>query len=196
MVSHPMKKLFLALLLTFSLPSWAGCRPSLGELPSLLLERASLMKEVAAYKWLHATNHQAVPYSARQERGVLLTAYHTANKLGLSPASVMLFSQIQMDFSKQIEYDWIQRWNTLHSKKRALPTLNSTPDLDQLRRRIHDIDIKLFPTLKAQLSHIHACDASRLEAQLQTTLKPITDFPEKSIFMKMYARSIQQIHEQ
>lgn len=94
--------------------------PRLHRLSDLIVERLSLMEDVAAYKWAHKL---AVEDKAR-EAAVIAAGQTAAQALGLDPDSTAPFLRAQMDAAKAVQQSKIDGWR---SGKAAPPV--ETPDL-------------------------------------------------------------------
>ncbi|MBK2125950.1 hypothetical protein [Fangia hongkongensis] len=137
---------------------------------NLISSRANLMQSVAADKY---TQNKA-PYAAAQELKVLnnIEKIAASQKLPLYP--LLTFAQIQMDFSKQIEQYWLDKWheNPQSFNQKAVP-------LDQIRQEIHSIDSKLYPAIKAAIPELKSCPITELSGLFSHSLKAIQGIPKK-----------------
>lgn len=121
-----MKRLFWAsvMVLVLAAPSAGTAKdslsPQLDRLGDLIVERLSLMEDVAAYKWVHKL---PVEDKAR-EKAVIAAGQKAAAALGLAPKSISPFLHAQMDAAKAVQKAKIDRWR----KRRANPP-RTAPDL-------------------------------------------------------------------
>ncbi|ACS87254.1 chorismate mutase [Musicola paradisiaca] len=112
------------------------------ELPTLINQRLSYMKDVAGYK---AGHHLAIE-DLQQEDNVLKASRQQASQYGLDADSVTPFIQAQMDAAKAIQYryraDWLAApehdWQPkpLEDVRSRLATLNGAI-LQQLADTLH-----------------------------------------------------------
>lgn len=107
-----MKRLFWAsvVVLMLAAPSASTAQeslsPQLSRLSKLIVERLSLMEDVAAYKWAHKL---PVEDKAR-ETNVIAAGQAAAVALGLAPESVAPFLQAQMEAAKTVQKAKINSW--------------------------------------------------------------------------------------
>lgn len=118
--------------------------------------RASYMKEVAAIKY-KAYGAQISPYSAEQEIKVLRSVEKVADELKLPQDKLMMYAQIQMDLSKQIEAYWIEAWRNHSSKIPATPET-----LEQVRAKIQAVNATLYPAFKRAIPAMRDCSAAQI----------------------------------
>jgi chorismate mutase len=106
---HPTRKLLACLMLASvtlsTLPLTVQASEN-GNLPGLINERLSYMKDVASSK---AENHQPVEVVAQEDR-VLQDTQKVAEGLGLDPNSVKPFIVAQMSAAKAIQYRYRADW--------------------------------------------------------------------------------------
>jgi cyclohexadienyl dehydratase len=160
-----MRKFIISLLLSilsFNFSS-AQSNAELDRMYKLMAQRAGIMKEVAAQKWLH--NHKSTVYNSNQELKVLNNAESVAIKNNLKPNSLLVFIQIQMDLSKHIEQYWFDYWNNQSTPKESFTNDNSTINLQKLRERIKIIDNNLFKEIVKNLNLIHKISVEDLTDQ-------------------------------
>lgn len=188
-------KIFVCVIISFLyFPAFAVCHSdTLSGAVSLIAKRASIMKEVAASKWYNAPDHQAVAYSAKQEISVLNHAYNVAKENKLNPLSIMIFSQIQMDISKQIETYWINYWNNPKTPPQNKPSKQSIESLDKLRAEIGKIDTSLYPELKSSMQHIRQCSIKQVIPIFDNAFSDIAGIPKKPDYLDMFAQSFKSI---
>lgn len=187
------KKIMALLLIFISFCACANTPNTLEKTANLLAKRASLMEKVAAYKWYNAPNNQATAYSATQEQAVLLSAQQTAQKLKITPLSLMLFSQIQMDLSKQIEAYWITYWNAPTTPPADKPTSATIISLNRLRNQIQKIDLKLYPMLQQDIPYFKSHNIKTIQTQLNTAFDSMQGIPTKPSYLALLAASLKQI---
>lgn len=153
-----MKRQFLTLMIAFIFGCTAQADPCLIQkikpcpsAPTTCLfqyihQRECLMQAVAAVKYQH---HQPI-YDANQENTVLLNTQKNAEKYHLNPIQLQIFSQIQMDLSKQIESYWITRWESQHLSppKPSMKLIDLRKTIAQLDQLTLSALIKSLPTLQ------------------------------------------------
>ncbi len=159
-------------------------------------QRAALMKDVAAYKWIE--NHNATAYNASQEIKVLNSVKSIAIKNHFNVDSVFVFAQIQMDLSKQIENYWLNYWNNPNTPPIKKPTKNNVISLSKLRTKIIAIDSKLFPAIKDSLKHIHQMKSHKLlkkitRAFTQQSGEILPGIPKKPNFLRILSTVLNNI---
>lgn len=112
-----------------------------GNLPGLINERLSYMKDVASSK---AVNHQPVEV-LDQEARVLADTQRVAASLGLDPDSVKPFIVAQISAAKAIQYryrtDWLAAW-----EKGWKPR-----PLEDIRRDIASLSTRILQRLALEL---------------------------------------------
>ena len=130
----------ISLLIFLYTPSHAQAIESLStvKLINLLKQRFSLIEQVAANK---RENIGSV-YDANREKQVLENAKCEAQLNHLDVQSVLQFTQIMMDVSKQLEYAYIMHWQA----KRITPKV--TYSLTQIRGKLLAIDAEIATQLK------------------------------------------------
>ncbi|MBF9060662.1 gamma subclass chorismate mutase AroQ [Rhodobacterales bacterium HKCCSP123] len=135
-----MRKEFLSagLALALSAPLAIGAARAEGDataLPGLITERLSLMRDVAAWKFLRELPVEDLP----REAAVLEAMATRAEELGLAPAPLVAFSAAQIEAAKAIQSCWIDRWTG-----GAAPAPTEAPDLAAvIRPEILRIDAAL-----------------------------------------------------
>lgn len=150
-----------------------------GNLPGLINERLSYMKDVASAK---AENHQPVEVIAQEEK-VLHSTQNEAASLGLDPDSVKPFIVAQMSAAKAIQYRYRADWlSTPETDWKPRPLESIRTDIAGLSTRILQ---RLAVELKAngkispdnQAAFIAALQQKNLneadKAQLYKTLKQV-----------------------
>jgi chorismate mutase len=160
---------------------------------SLIGQRAGMIKAVAAYKWYHAPDHQATPYSAQREIKVLASVNSLAKKQDIDPLSLLIFTQIQMDISKQIETYWINYWNDPEKTVKGKPTKTTLKSLTSLRQQIEKLDASLFPLLKSAIPALQQCSVAQLRPVFNRAFAQVKGIPQQSDFMSMLIKSFKQI---
>lgn len=190
-----MKKIFFCGMFSFlCAPAFAKCHSNnLSPVVSLMAERASIMKAVAANKWYNTPKHQAVAYSAKQEIHVLNQAYNIAKENKLDPLSVMIFSQIQMDISKQIETYWINYWNNPKVSSKNKPSKQSIESLSTLRIKIGKIDAKFYPRLSANIPSIQQCSINQMIPIFHHAFTGVVGIPKKPSYINMLAKTFKNV---
>ncbi len=192
-----MKKLFIfAITSLIYVNTFATCNPHrLLRMASLMAKRASIMKEVAAYKWYYAPKHQASAYSAKQEIKVLNGVSRLAKKMDIRPLSLMVFSQIQMDLSKQIESHWIDYWNNSKTPTRKKPSKNTVKSLNTLRRNITHIDKQLFPMIQSNIVQIQKCSVNQMQPTFAHAYSKVIGIPSKPSYLDILIQSLKQVKQ-
>lgn len=123
---------------TFVLPAQASEN---GDLPGLINERLSYMKDVASAK---AENHQPVEVIAQEEK-VLHSTQNEAANLGLDPDSVKPFIVAQMSAAKAIQYRYRADWL-------AAPETDWKPrPLESIRTDIAGLSTRILQRLAVEL---------------------------------------------
>lgn len=186
-----MKKIILTLLLScyFSL-AYAYCPESVNRLIALMAERAALMKQVAAYKWTHSYKHHATPYDAAQELKILRHANIFARWQHMPAGRLLVFTQIQMDLSKQIEQYWFNRWNNPRVPIKDKPNIHHVLSLAQLRDEIIAIDKVMYPEIKATQIQLAVCSNNELVRLFMNHFHNIQGVPRSPSFFAMMAAAI------
>lgn len=164
---------FIAItLLAFSANSYAAqCNTkSLDSMFNLMAKRNSLMMGVAAYKYIKKSS----VYDAKQELGVLQNSLNIADTYQLNADKLMVFIQIQMDISKQIQTQLIEHWKTVPADA---PDPAITPDLTTLRSQIAAIDAKLYPQIANNVSNLKQCSQSTILKQYTKAMQDIKGIP-------------------
>ena len=112
-----------------------------GNLPGLINERLSYMKDVASSK---AEHHQPVEV-LEQEDKVLQATQKTADSLGLDPQSVKPFIVAQMSAAKAIQYRYRADWL-------AAPENDWKPrPLEEIRKNIAALSDRILQRLAVEL---------------------------------------------
>jgi chorismate mutase len=163
---------------------------------NLMAKRASLMKNVASCKW--HINNQVSAYSAKQEVAVLQNAKEVAHENNLNVNSLLIFIQMQMDLSKQVEAYWISHWNSSNINNQS-----NKYDLDclsNLRLKIQKIDEKLYPMISRNLAKIKIIPSNILVEKLNEYFinskgKRIKGIPEKPDYLGLIATSLKGIQK-
>ena len=172
------------------------CHTQLLQQPiQLMAQRAQIMKQVAAYKWYNAPNHQATAYSAGQEVKVLQGTQALAKQLRLPTWALLVFVQIQMDLSKQIEAHWIQYWNLPSTPSDQKPTAKTLVDLSQLRQQITKIDSQLYPTISHAFSAIDDCSVHQMYPVYQLYFGKIAGIPTQPNYGKVYLQALKGLDD-
>lgn len=139
-------------------------------LNGLLTQRLALMKDVAAYKWLH---NLPVEDTAREDV-VIRTAVVSGLRHQLTKAFTEGFFQAQIHAAKDIQSCWFDRW-----QQGAAPDF--APDLDQhLRPKLLALGNRIMTELGTTSASLPAafvfdveCLSGDAAARLGTTLKGI-----------------------
>lgn len=112
-----------------------------GNLPGLINERLSYMKDVASSK---AVNHQPVEV-LDQEARVLADTQRVASSLGLDPVSVKPFIVAQISAAKAMQYRYRADWLATPEKSwKPLP-------LEDIRRDIASLSTRILQRLALEL---------------------------------------------
>ncbi len=160
----------------------------------LMAQRAQIMKQVAATKWYNTPNHQAAAYGAIQEVKVLQNAEILADQMGVDPWRLLVFVQVQMDLSKQIEAYWINYWNLPSTPANQKPTVKTVISLDQLRDQIKQIDGRLYPAINRALPAIDDCSISKMHVVYQQNFGNIAGIPLHPNYGKVYLQALKGIN--
>ncbi|MEH6590914.1 MAG: gamma subclass chorismate mutase AroQ [Halioglobus sp.] len=125
--------LFLAIVATFFSSSVAA------DLGTLVAERLSYMREVAAYKWLA----QLPVEDAQREQTILALTREQSLRYGLQQAPSEQFFRLQMEAAKDVQRYWFLQW----SSGRVQPPVTA-PDLAQvLRPRLGELGAAIMQNL-------------------------------------------------
>ncbi len=186
-----MKRLLLlsTLLLITSL-SYAAVPCSMARLnPSLqiMAQRAQLMHEVAAYKFVH----NLPIYDAKQDLTILQHVNGIAKDKGFDPQSLLIFAQIQMDMSKYIETYWIHYWQT-HPNDRPNP--RRVESSMKMRLQLISIGHKLYPAIKEALPYYHGCTLPQLTMAFNHNFSRIAGVPHNPDYAAIYLSALKNIH--
>lgn len=165
-------------------------------LTTLMANRAKLMKDVAACKWVNANRHQAIAYDAKQEIFILNSVKQISKIYDLPLQPLLVFTQVQMDISKQIETYWFNLWRLKSSSKTQLPTKKSIVPLSSLREKIIAIDTKFFTILSENKSHLKYCSYTDLNKIMQPKLEKIKGIPKQPNFISMMSFALAQSFHQ
>lgn len=165
---------------------------SINETINLIAMRASLMKNVASCKF--SMNHQMSAYSAKQELLVLHNAQEVAEKNHFNTNSFLLFIQIQMDLSKQIETYWIDHWNNSYNQNYS----NEVNCLSSLRLKIKKIDDKLYPKIRESIPQFKSISNKALAKKIRNTFMGfkgniIKGVPDNPDYFELIAMSLKYI---
>ncbi|TNF66314.1 MAG: hypothetical protein EP298_09180 [Gammaproteobacteria bacterium] len=152
----------------------------------LMAERTELIKGVAANKYVTDGN----VYAAAQEVKVLNGAKDYALAHGLNAGSFMLFNQMQIDVSKQIESYWISYWRN-HPKD--APTKATIKSLTTLRSELVKLDGVLFPALQAAIESFKHCSNQQLQAAFDQQFSVVKGIPNKPSYGDMLLQSVKGI---
>lgn len=136
-----MRAFILFILITVALPLQAG------ELYQTIQERLSLMKEVAAYKWINGQPIEAL----EREALVIDNAVLSGLNYGITVNSSRAFFTAQINAAKDIQQCWFDRWQTTD----AAPT------------QARDLILEVRPQLLALGAQIN----KRLAAEQQDELR-------------------------
>ncbi|TNF90011.1 MAG: gamma subclass chorismate mutase AroQ, partial [Gammaproteobacteria bacterium] len=135
-------RLALISLVLLLLAAPAAAAPA-DELYALVGERLSLMRHVAAFKWL---NDRPVEDLAR-EQVVIEAALSEALNRGLEPTGAEVFFQVQIEAAKDIQRYWFERWQAGSGPKTA-------PDLEaEVRPQLLLLGDRIIAGLGRPLAH-------------------------------------------
>lgn len=181
-----MEKIFLLIIFGIALsPSYSGANTinsarvndcdmnNANKVFQLMGKRASYMESVAAYKFFEKGN----VYDSVQEISVLNNTQILANTYGLNRQSLLNFTQIQMDLSKQIEQYWIKYWQLNPSRQ---PDKKSIIPLAQLRQQIKVIDNQLYPAIKLAEPSFNLCNQATLQQSFKSAFESVEGIPGPS----------------
>ncbi|MCF6764144.1 hypothetical protein L3V82_00030 [Thiotrichales bacterium 19S3-7] len=152
----------------------------------LMAKRTELIKGVAANKYV--TDGKV--YAAAQEVKVLNGAQAYAQAHGLNAGSFMLFSQMQIDVSKQIESYWINYWRN-HPKQ--APTKSTIQSLSTLRSELVKLDGRLFPALQAAVTSFKHCSNHQIQEAFNQQFSVIKGIPVSPSYGDMLLQSVKGI---
>lgn len=172
------KIVLLMLFLSFSLSNADIYKPV-----SLLVKRAELMQKVGTCK----KKVSSPLYDAGQELRVLQNAKQLANANNLETSSFLVFVQLQMDLSKQIEnYYWANVTN------KQLGSIDSNC-LSIYRDKVKKVDEKLYPAISKNINAIK--DDKHLYSRLSKLIKKqkIQGVPQDPDYIKLLTKSLQNI---
>lgn len=182
-----MKRAFWVSLIVLALASFPtsaaddSLSPQLQRLSELIVERLSLMEDVAAYKWAHKL---PVEDSAR-EASVLAAGQKAAQALGLAPDSVAPFLRAQMEAAKAVQRRKTDAWRA----RRARPP-KKTPDLtNDLRPAISSVTDALLRQLTLARPQLEA-EAQKDAFAEHLARKFTKDFGLKRSFAKAIQKGI------
>lgn len=148
-------------------------------------ERASLMKSVAEYKFINNKNL----YLPERELLVLLNIKNIAKIHNLNYDSILVFSQIQMDLSKLIEYFWIKKW-----KKDNEKVSHNYETLNNIRQKINDLDHKLYLCLKKYKNILQTIDFNKSYILFKDIMKTIEGIPTEPDYLRLMLYSLLSIY--
>ncbi|WP_395166558.1 chorismate mutase [Francisella salimarina] len=150
---------------------------------NLLVERASLMQGVGICK--HKLNSPL--YDADQELRVLQNAQALAKKNHLESNSFLIFIQLQMDLSKQIE-DYYAKNATQQQLEQQ-----SSDCLSIYRDKIKKVDEQLYPAISQNINEINK--DKDLTTKLSEFVKKqnIKGIPQDPSYLELLANSLQSI---
>ncbi len=143
---------------------------SLDSMFNLMAQRNSLMMGVAAYKYIKKSSI----YDSKQELTVLQNSLNTADTYQLNADKLMVFVQIQMDLSKQIQSQLVEHWKAVPSDA---PDPAITPDLSTLRGQIAAIDNKLYSQIAANVGNLKQCNKDTVLSQYTKAMQGIKGIP-------------------
>jgi len=143
-----------------------------------------LLKDVAADKYV---THKSA-YDATQELKVLNNVDKLANSVGLDNYSVMLFAQIQMDMSKQIEEYWLDIWNKNPS---LAPKPGQYKGLTVVRSQIQVIDKQLYPALAKVPKN--QCGTYNIQEEFKSGFSQVQGIPTTPDFSMLMINSVLSI---
>ncbi len=185
---------FFLILVFISSYSFADCNlKNLQITAEIIAQRENLMQYVAANKWLSNKTQSVTAYNAQQEIAVLTQIYNNAKQYKLAPYSTMLFSQILMDVSKQIEAYWLTYWNNSATSLSVKPHQKPLVSLKQLRSQIKSIDKQLLLLFTQHAANLPQCSASQIQNAFNKALKPIKGIPQQPSFINLLAAAFSQV---
>ena len=171
-----MKRLFLLILIFLPNTIFADAT-----LYSLINERLSHMKQVAAYKWI---NKQPIA-ATKREKTVLDKVIKESLKYGITIESSRHFFKAQIEASKDIQRCWFHRWETTNEPE------NSKILLNEIRQTLTEISSQITTRLAHNLKNKHLYDSyfsetraieclTEYEAEkIYRTLSNITFYPDR-----------------
>lgn len=151
---------------------------------NLMAQRANLLKDVAAYKYL---THKS-SYDAAQELKVLNNVDKIANDLGFDSYSLMQYAQIQMDMSKQIEEYWFNIWK---NNPKLAPKPGQYKDLTLVREQIQAIDKQIYPALRKAIEN--QCSVYDVQDMFKSNFEQIKGIPITPDFSRLMVNGVLSI---
>lgn len=136
----------IAFLLTSNVEIFAGNSNNTEFLFTLINNRFTYMKDVAAYKFKNN-----IPIDDTQREVVVLSeAIKRAEQEGLSSDSVRGFYRLQIELSKSIQNEWINLW-----KKTGFPNDYPIKDLKKdIRPKLDNIDREIIKAIKLNVKNL------------------------------------------
>lgn len=174
-------KIVLSFIVMFvSIVCYADCT-EYQALFNLMSHRADLLKDVAANKYCA----QQSVYDAKQELAVLNRVACVATDLNLDSENVMLFAQIQMDMSKQIEQNYLNLWQV---KPELVP--KNYMSLVELRQKIGDIDQQLYFVLASLIKTKQFCSYPEQITEFKSSFASVEMMPQSVDFSHLILKSL------
>ncbi|AXA33182.1 chorismate mutase [Francisella adeliensis] len=174
-------KLFKTVILAFVVigVSYAGDEQTI----RLIMQRAKLMEGIGVCK----LKLNSSLYDAEQEVKVLQNAESIAKKYNLGLDSLLVFIQLQMDLSKQIENYYVINTSKEEANKQ------SDKCLLEYRDKIKSIDIKLYPSIAKNLSSLVKDKNLRLNLYELSQKNKIKGIPGEPDYLGLISLSIKNI---
>jgi cyclohexadienyl dehydratase len=132
-------------------PAFADPAADIDRIVDLTLERRALMRDIAAWKWLH---HRPIT-DAPREQALLDQMRSQARELGLEPEALAAFFELQMRWARELQEQAQTTWNENHKTVIAPRDLN-----DELRPALDSIGVQLLRAIYLSLPELQT-DAFR-----------------------------------
>ncbi|WP_150467801.1 chorismate mutase [Francisella sp. SYW-9] len=176
-----MEKIIKALILFSML--LGVCYAGVNKPLNLLVQRAELMKGVGICK----SKIKGSIYDANQEIRVLQNAAKLAKQNKLEKNSFLIFIQLQMDLSKQIEDYYLNNATQQQLEQQVSDCLTNYRD------KIKKVDAQLYPAISKNIKSIH--NDKKLASQLRKLVRKqnIKGIPQDPDYLDLIANSLQTI---
>ncbi len=178
-----MDKLIKVLILFFAMLSF--CFAGINKPLNLLVQRAALMQGVGVCK----AKLKSSIYDANQEIRVLQNAKKLAKQNKLEEGSFLVFIQLQMDLSKQIEDYYLNNATQQQLDQQGSDCLTNYRD------KIKKVDAKLYPAISKNIESIKK--DKNLTSQLKKLVKKqnIKGVPQNPDYLGLVSNSLQNIQK-
>ena len=137
-------------------------------LSKLIVERISLMRDVAQWKWI-----QGAPIEDLEREKRVLTQMRTlAKQRGMDPDAIAHFTQLQMNMSKAVQHYWHRRWK----RNGFEPSAKARSLTKELRPLIIQLGIAQIDALYLALSYLQEAGEAATDDSADPT--PIVRYRE------------------